>query len=516
MPSYTASGASPNVIYTVSVSLTRKSATTARCTVTCTTKLRYAESFLGTGHGLTGYLWIPGVGEKSWTIKKSTDAWKGTKDHTTSAAWDINVGPDVTSVSGFQFKARNGYGTAGDLGWQSGFSAALASGVSYAKTSHANLKISSNASSQAQAVATLSDIPQNVGYTRVICWYLGKSLLKTVAVSEGSHSYTFTGLMPNTTYSLTAEVRIGSASGSVLATLGSAVTTKQETGELTVTPKATYLTVEVSGMFNTPNYARTIEFYVKRAISTTYDLIAIVSEQGTSTQANITNLISNADYDVKVLIKNGATTLKTMAAPATTIADTTLFPTAEIERISQKLGTRTCTITWIADKDIAGTTYAIEAKADGESDWTKLDEVNEISSPIEVEAHNGNVSIVFRIASSNEVVAEELVNYSDEFTFYVRDDFVWDIAKAAGQPFSITAKEWNRLREYAVARNEQAGNAVEIPLVRAGDAITAEIYNTMKGKINLVSPINIADKQRGDAICASDIDALRVAINNVE
>ena len=56
---------------------------------------------------------------------------------------------------------------------------------------------------------------------------------------------------------------------------------------------------------------------------------------------------------------------------------------------------------------------------------------------------------------------------------------------------------------------------VDIPTVSQGDDITAAVYNTMKNAISLVNPIDIADKRRGDAITADDIDALRIAINTV-
>lgn len=514
MPTYVSSG-SPDVTYAVSVSMTRTSATTATVNVYCVTSLGHSSSSLKTGHRLVGSLWIPGVGEVQWEIKSSSAVWTGTTGHASSGAWSIAVGPTVTSLSGFQFAATNTYGNAGDLGWQAGFAVSVASGVSYTKTTHANLTISGEASTQAQAFVTLGSIPSNVGYTRVINWYKGTELISSVTVSSTSHSLSLTGLLPNTAYTVNAEVRIGSKTGTLITTKSVTVTTPQETGELVLMPKATYITATVSDMFDTPNYARTLEFYIKEDEDSEYSLFSTVEEQGMTAQTNLMGLISNARYDVQVLIKNGTTTLRTLVASIETVADTSLIPTADIELITQQLGTRLCTVTWITEKSVAGTTYTIEAKADDEAEWTTLTTMDEIQSPIVVTAHEGNADISFRISSVNESVAEGIVNYSDELIFYVRDDFVWDSEKVAGAPMVITANEWNRLREYAISRNTDMGNTVEIPLVRRGDAIAASTYNIMKNAISQVTPIGIADKHRGDAITAADIDQLRVAINTV-
>lgn len=510
---YTSSG-SPDVTYRVTVTLTRVSATSIKVSVSCDTKLGSSQSLLGTGHNLVGHIWFDGK-DHTWTIKKSTSAWSGSSWHENSGtSWTIAAGPTVTSDS-FQLKFVNTYGSAGDKGWQDAFSVGVDSGVSYATSNHSDVKISGTANSQAKATVTLSSIPSSVGYTRVICWYKGDTYIGYTTVSATSHSGTFIGLLPNTTYKLTAKIRVGSTEGSAIATKSVSVTTPQETGTLKLTPKATYITADVSEMFNSPNYTRSIEFYVKKDESSSYTLFKTVESQGTSASANITGLISNSRYDVKVLIKNGSTTLKTLTASTETLEDTSLIPTAFIEGISQQLGTRLCTLSWAVDKSVAGTTYVIEAQAEGKTKWETLKTITSPEPLTVVEAKEGNVNTAFRISSSNGTVAEGLTNYSDEFPFYVRDDFLWDWPKEAGEPFIITANEWNRLREYAVARCADLGEYPEIPLVSDGDLVTAEIYNIMKNSISIVTPVDVADKRRGDAITADDIDALRIAINTV-
>ena len=516
MPTYNSNVSTPGVKYVVSVSLTRKSATKASCSVSCTASLTSgSSSFLGNGHYITGSIWIPGVGEKTWPIKGSSGSWSGTSGHSSSGGpWEVPVGPETTSLSGFQFKATNGYGNAGDLGWQSGFAVSVGSGVANVKTDHADVSIEGSALSQAEAYVSLSDIPKDVGYTRTLNWYIGDELKESVNVSAEEHEFSLSGLVPNTMYKVTAELRIGGKTGTVITTKSVSITTPQETGKLTLVPKSTYITAQISEMFDKPNYERVLEFYIKKDDDSEYALAASVKAQGTTGQANLTGLISNSGYDVKVLIKNGSTTLKTLTDSVETIADLSLIPTADIEGISQQLGTRLCTITWITDKAVAGTTYRIEAMAQDDSNWTVLEVLNEVSSPVVVTAHEGNTLTLFRIVSVNESVAEGLANASEEFEFYVRDDFVWDVDKVAGQPLIITANEWNRLREYAIAKCEKAGLDTDIPLIRVGDSISAEAYNTMKNNISMVSFIDIADKRPGDAIAAADIDALRLAVNN--
>ncbi|MFQ9811216.1 MAG: hypothetical protein ACLRYB_18210 [Segatella copri] len=71
-------------------------------------------------------------------------------------------------------------------------------------------------------------------------------------------------------------------------------------------------------------------------------------------------------YDVKVIIKNGKTVLKTLEKSIATIKDSSLIPTARIEAIVQKLGTKNCIVTWIVNKAVAGTTYIVQAKPEGD------------------------------------------------------------------------------------------------------------------------------------------------------
>lgn len=506
---------SPYAYYTLDVSVASRTPTQVKLSVKVTSRLQYSQSWIGTG---AGYGLVAGIyADGSWhnfTIKSEDVTWRGTANHTKNTTITVSAGASTASLTGIRFRVNRTSGGGNSARLEAVKVGNISVGSVTAKYTNTKLEVSSV--NQAKATVKLSGVPKSVGYARTIRWYNGSKQVGTTSIaassSATSFSRSFTGLLPNTDYTMKAVIYSGSTA---LCTEKVIVSTPQETGALTLSAAATYLTASVGEMFNAPNYTRTIEFYIKRSEDADYAMFDTVTGQGTSASLSLTGLISNVSYDVMVRIKNGSTTLKTLTGTKTTAKDTSLVPTARIESISQRLGTRNCTITWIVDKEIAGTTYTIQAKKEGNSDWTTLASLSGYASPYMVVVKAGNVDTTFRISAANESVAASVVNYSNEYEMYVRDDFVWDSPKTAGQPMVITANEWNRLGEYAISRNREHGNQVDIPLVRQGDAITAATYNLMKNAINQVSAVGVTDKERGDAITAADIDALRIAINNV-
>lgn len=381
-----------------------------------------------------------------------------------------------------------------------------------AKFSNAG-ELTCTSKNQAQATVKLSDLPSKTGYSRSITWYNGNTSKGVTQIagttSTTSFSKTFTGLLPNTTYTFKAVVKAGSTT---LATKTVTVTTPAETGSLSLTPNTTYITATVAGMYDSPNYTRTVKFYIKERESKDYTLHASRVIQSTSGEINITGLISNEDYDVKVEICNGSTVLKSLSGSATTVKDTSLIPVGIIANIVQKLGTRELTISWTADKAVAGTTYVIECKKESESSWSTLETLNDISSPTVVTSPAGNEDMQFRIKSTNISVADTTM-YSAVYDFYVRDDFVWDYPKEIGDPIIITANEWNRLNEYVMAKRRQAGKALVIPTVSKGEPVTAEIFNATRNAIEELTSTGVSEKVSGEGISIEDIDKLRIAIN---
>ena len=506
---------SPYAFYSLDATQAARTPTTVTIKFTAYGALQYSTSTLGTGSGmgLVAGVYVGGSWH-TWTLKGESTGWSGTASHSAAKSVSISAGASVSALSAsFRVQRSNTSKTSASLSSTTCSNIAI---TNIANT-YANVGISGAINSQAKLTATLSGVPASVGYARTICWYRNGSLIGTTSVaataSATSYAYAFTGLLPSTTYTLKAEIRDGGSSGAVLSTKSVSLTTSAETGELELDAKATYITVDITDMFDTPNYTRSIEVYIKKSEDDDYVLSKTLAGQGTSVSVNITGLASNESYDVKALIKSGTTTLLTLEDSAETPTDTSLIPTGIIENVSQKLGTRECTIEWLVDKSVAGTNFAIQAKTEAEDEWTTLATLSAVESPKVVIAHDGNVDMAFRVASWNYDVVDEVINYSDEYVFYVRDDFVWDTDKVKGAPFIITASEWNRLIEYVVARNADLGITVSPAPARSGDPITAEAYNIMKNAINNISPTGVADKRRGDAITAADIDKLRTAVN---
>lgn len=497
---------SPKISYTVDASEIARTPTTVTVRYTVRGWVASSAGWLYTGHAIN--VTIHGVTRQ---LKSSSAKWNAGQGNTITVDVTFNAAAGTTSVSGVVFSAVNTYGSAGDLSARTCSSYSISSAVA----SFSSVSISASVKDQTCATATITGLPK-VSYATSIHWYLGSERISTVnraaSAQASSYSYTFTGLEPSTSYTVKAIVYGGSTA---MSTKTVSFTTPNETGGLALNPASTYITAQITGMYNTPSYTRSIEVYYKRSKDSDYILFAELKEQGASKKVNVTGLISNVSYDIRVVIKNGGITLVTLDEAASTPQDTSLLPMPAIEEITQRLGTRECTIRWITDKKIAGTTYVIEAQAEGESEWVQLETLEDVESPVLVTSRAGNKNVSFRISSSNEYIAASTTVYSEVFVFYVRDDFVWDTPKTTGAPLVITANEWNRLREYAVARNRDEGREVYIPLVSTGDPISADMYNTMKNAISYVKAVNATTKTRGDAITAADIDALRLAINSV-
>lgn len=514
----------PYAKYVVEASTSARTPTSAKVTVKVTANLTAGSSFLGTGNGfgLVAGIYVGGSWH-TWTLKSESTSWSGTTKHSKSTSFTVSgLTAATASLTGVKFRClrTSGAGNSAQLNATSCSNIAVTKISSkYGSVAISTPTVAAATLNQKQAKVTLSGLPKAVGFATTIKWYRGSTHIASTSVSASttttSFAYTFTGLLPNTSYALKAYVYYGST---LLVSKSVTVVTPQETGTLTLNPQAAYIEASVSGMFDSPNYTRSIEFYYKKDEDSSYKLFATLGAQTTAVTKSITGLISNSVYDVQVLIKNGTTILKTLTARTTTVEDTSLIPTAMIEQITQQLGTRLCTLEWVTSKTVGGTTYVVEAKSESGTEWQEFASMSEVISPVTIELDSdsmGNADVTFRIKAVNESVAEGLVTYSEEAVFYVRDDFLWDSDKVAGQPLIITANEWNRLREYAVARNEGLGIVVDIPTVSPDDEISASTYNVMKNAISNVTAIDISDKKRGDVIAATDIDALRVAINTV-
>ena len=507
----------PYAIYELQLSTKARTPSSITFILGAYARLQYSQSWLGTGSVLTAGVYVGGSWH-DWTLKTSSESWSGTAWHnkwlSADKAITVPITPGTTALTGIKFRVRrtDGGGSSCALDAVSCKNITVQSAVS---EQGENISLAISDVDQTRGTATLTGF-ESCAYARNIKWYKDGSLVSTTTIAANStlssDTCTFTGLVPQSDYTIKAVIAYGDTE---ILSKSAVISTPDETGELTVTAKSTYITLSVDGMYDSPEYSRRVVFSYKKSTDSGYTTAATVAESGSSASHTITGLTSNVSYDVAVRILMGTQiVLKTMTQTATTPKDTSLVPVPGIVGISQKLGTRNITVEWLADKDIAGTTYKLISE-DEDGNQAILAELSEITSPIETESPVGNQNVVFRISAENADVAKDVVNYSDDYSFYVRDDFVWDTPKTAGAAVVITAAEWNRLRDYAISRCADEDIVPDILLARQGERITAQHYNTMRWAVNQVEDVLVSEKAAGDQISAGDIDALRIAINTV-
>lgn len=372
-------------------------------------------------------------------------------------------------------------------------------------------RLSVGSKDQTYADVTMSGLP-SASYRRIMKWYQNGTKVEThdISKSTNSKSRRFGGLLPNTAYTFGCEVWASDANDAdprmVYST--ASTTTPVESGTLRISPGTTYISGTVSDMYNYPTYSRTIRIYY--SIGNGWQGYTSFTCNASSGNFNITGLVSNRNYSVRVDICNGSTVYKTLTASTTTVADASLIPIGIINGVTQKLGTRELTIAWTSSKNVSGTTYVLEYNNNGV--WTALKTVTSIQSPFVVNSPIGNQNIQLRIKSTNTSVLNSSQVSAVE-TFFVRDDFFWDVPKEVGRVIEVTAREWNRLGDYVMAKSAQKGMVVDIPQVRSGEPLTSVIYNKMKNHINDLTPIDIADKKPGEAMSITDLNKLKEAIN---
>ena len=529
----------PYAFYTVDVSTSARTPTSVKLKVKVTANLQYAASLLGTGNGF-GLVAGIYVGDEwhEWTLKKESTSWKGTKKHTAETSFTVKgLNVSTTTLSGIKFRClrTEGAGNSARLNKVSCSNIKISNVVD----KYTNVGLTLDEVSQVAAKVTISGLPSAVGYARTIKWYDDNIEIASTSISKTSEATSFVqkfaDLEPNTNYYITAKVYSGN---SVLSTNALTISTPPETGELVLLPGDTYINATVHDMYDTPNYERKIEFYIKRSTDKDYALAYTAIGQGTSVNAVIRQRKSNVKYDVKARILNGSIILREMVGSVKTTENSSLVPKAIILSVKQQKHTRKCTLMWNVDKAVYNTEFTFEIRyridAGRWSEWQTYGyPVYGVQPSTTVVAPVGNTDIAVRIKTTNPI-AEGVANYSDEVYLYVKDDFEWDTDKIAGQPVIITANEWNRLREYVLDKNEELGYTITIPIVRTGDEITAKIYNIMKNALLLASykdPVMmlgvgklgeakllsladiIADKRSGDVIIAEDIDWLRTQVN---
>lgn len=505
---------SPYAYYTVTATEKSRTPTKVVLTVKVTAWLENSTSYLGTGDGMGLVAGLYSGGEwHEFTLKSENTKWSGTTKHTVTKDITVDQGASVGSITpSFRVQRSDSGKTASSLK----STTCKTMSITDVAEEHADATLSAIVDSQEMIVATLKGLKM-ADYKRVIMWYRGSTYLSATTVNANAIASEYTGkfvnLLPSTTYTLKAVIRSGSTTGTILATKTISKTTPAETGALNLIAYPTYANVRISGMYPSPSYTRNIEVYYKKATEDTYKLWKTLSTQTASISTNITGLSPLTKYDIKAVIKNGSTSLKTLTSSLTTRENVDLVPMPIIENIIQTIGTLDCSIEWTTDQQTAGTTYTVQYKASDSDTWTDADVLSEVISPHVVVSGLEDQYVDFRILAACPSVSDN-VNESEVFTLYVLGSFEWDYPKTAGSPFIITADEWNRLADYIEAKSPAIGVDIAVlTRVRTGDPITADIFNEYKNAIEVFTTTGVIDKRSGDSFTGAEIDALRIAVN---
>ena len=505
------SGGSPYCYYTVEVTTSNRTASQVTVNVTVKMHLASSSSYLGSGYYVKVHLYVAGAWHEA-TIKGSSASWSGTKTHSKSFSFTVSAAASATALTGIQFKATANTNTACKRSAVSCSNIAISS----VTAPFASCTMSVGSITQKDAVATINSLPASAGVANEVRWYLGSTHLGTVSRAASgaatSLSRTITGLEPSKTYTAYGYVYSG---GVLLRTISAAFTTPEETGTISAEAGTSLINISVNGMTSAPNYTRTVEFSYKSASDTEYVLLTTDTSGASTVGALATGLRPGTQYNIKAVIKNGATVLKTLTSTVTTTNDVSAIPTPSITALSQVRGTTNISMVWTANKNVSGTSYLVQIKK-GSGSWENYGTLSGISSPytinVTIPSGTENMNVSVKITASNPSVAVGS-NTSLTKTITLIGDFVWDYEKVQGQPIVITANEWNRLAGVVEDKCSAAGIYVTIPRVRTGQQISHSTYNTMKNTIKRIGTIDIADKETGDLIRASDINALKTAIN---
>ena len=94
--------------------------------------------------------------------------------------------------------------------------------------------------------------------------------------------------------------------------------------------------------------------------------------------------------------------------------------------------------------------------------------------------------------------------------------FEWDTEKNAGEDFSVTADEWNRLGDtttQTLIKNGYDTSYYPIATVSTGDTFHHDRFNEMRQAIGSMNSTGIEQKTSGNSILADDLNTLRDKLN---
>lgn len=486
---------SPNVGYRVEVSQGARSVNSVYLVFTIYAHLRYAQSWLGTGHVLTAYIYANGA--HSAVLKSYSSVWRGTGEHAVSIGVWLPVSPTQTKVNGIGFSANNSYDAAGRLGYVSCNEFNIDASSEYSAVKGASLEVASGGLSNNQIVVELSGMSAISGYTRNIEWTRdGVSCgVTTPANGEDKLSYTFTSLLPAKTYNLSARIYTGSTT---IRTITIKVTTSNESLVLNGSTGPTMATIIASEMQSMPAYTRTIRVYVKQ--SDAYQLVKTVQSQADTATLIVENLSILTAYTFKVEVTDGTNVFTSATIDLKTILSAEDLPKPYFKGVWQTEVGGNVIVEWDRDKRVEGVVYKLIA--------TNLNFEKVItSSPVEIPVTADVHAVLTLEASHPEVTGSQTATVE-----------LWCATKFSWSGLSrLSAADWNSLLT-------KAGNLLKnygvtyfpTRTAETGCPVSAALFNELRLGIQaLGGQVLMRPKLPGDQIVISEITALADAYNSL-
>lgn len=372
--------------------------------------------------------------------------------------------------------------------------------------------------------ATLSGLPSKVGYERVIDWYckLGTdstyTKLQQTIISASSKTTSFSisraSLLSSRPYNFKAVIRAG---GYMIATKTTTGTTAATTLRTNLTMGNIYGTMDAA-LKGSIGFTRVLSWYYRKSNENNYLLSHAITIPASAGSTNYTHtfsgLLSNVSYQFKVVLKTGNTLLKEMEQAGTTIRDESLVPLPVLYEVSQKPGDKNIFIHWESPAHVNGTAYTIQYRRENLGAWVDLEPLDVFDGGSIVQVPGGNAEYAFRVKSVNGI-AVGVERYSEIIMGYIYDRFEWDTGKLAGQPFLLTAVEWNRFVAWVKARLEKNGidsRKLNLKDVVQREEITSRDYNSATAGLNELGA-NVPFAAPGDSITAECLNVLKDQLN---
>ena len=380
--------------------------------------------------------------------------------------------------------------------------------------------ITGTALSESTAKVVLSGLPTAVGFTRTIKWYYKQSnasawtLFDTTTVSGTSTTSSITKqislLTPSTAYNVKAMIYDGT---DLIVEKTGSVTTNAMAGTMSIWAGATrYAFAILSGLADT-GYERTAVLHIKKSTDTEYVLSTTVTiasgAQGARLQTRA--ILPGTEYNFKLNVYRGTVLLKSFTGTATTLFTSASIPNAVILNAEATPFTNQVRVYWDCFEATPETSFKICYQHEGGSQVegsliTSLP--TERYTDITVGTITENVAVAITIKSYNTGMAGNAE--TDPFNVDIIKTFEWDTPKVQGEPFDMTADEWNMLL-YCVRVKKAVPSTA--PLFNMRAVAGTPFDNTMFNLVRTALEISGTAKADWDPITAADLNAIVTAIN---